>query len=207
VENRTSVDPSSVTIAEYLRGWLDADTDLSPKTKVRYRELVERQIVPHLGAILLQKLRPSQVHDWHSTLLKAGGTGGKPLSARTVGHAHRMLHRGLERAMGLEIISRNVAHPVRPPMPEAAEIEILSAEQISEVLTRLADHSLHPIVALALGTVWPRMGAIDLDAATVRVERSLEETAAGLRLKPPKTRHGRRTISLPAPTLPSPPTA
>jgi integrase len=40
--------------------------------------------------------------------------------------------------------------------------------------------------------------AVDLDAAVVRVERSLEETAEGLRFKPPKTRYGRRIISLPA---------
>ena len=37
-----------------------------------------------------------------------------------------------------------------------------------------------------------------MDNASLRVERSLEETAAGLRFKPPKTRHGRRTIRLPA---------
>lgn len=208
VENGTSVDPSSVTIAEYLRSWLDADNHLSPKTKERYRQLVERQIVPHLGAVPLQRLRPPQVHDWHSTLSKAGSVGGKPLSARTVGHAHRVLHRALERAIRLEIVSRNVAHPVRPPKPDAAEIEILSAEQIGGVLTRLADHPLHAIVALALGSGMRRgelcglaWGAVDLDAATVRVERSLEETGAGLRFKPPKTRHGRRVISLPAPTI------
>jgi integrase len=40
-------------------------------------------------------------------------------------------------------------------------------------------------------------GAVDLDAATVRVEHGLEETAAGLRVKSPKTRSGIRTISLP----------
>ena len=44
-------------------------------------------------------------------------------------------------------------------------------------------------------------GALDLDAATVRVECSLEETAAGLRIKPPKTRYGLRTVSLPASTV------
>jgi integrase len=37
-----------------------------------------------------------------------------------------------------------------------------------------------------------------LDASTLRVERSLEETNAGLRLKSPKTKRGRRNISLPA---------
>lgn len=39
---------------------------------------------------------------------------------------------------------------------------------------------------------------IDLDRATVRIERSLEETKQGLRLKPPKTKRGRRNISLSA---------
>jgi integrase len=35
-----------------------------------------------------------------------------------------------------------------------------------------------------------------LEAATLRVERSLEQTKAGLAFKKPKTKHGRRTISL-----------
>ena len=87
VENGTAVDPSRVTVAEYLRGWLDSDRDLSPKTLERYRQLVDQQIVPHLGATLLQKLRPAQVHNWHAALLQSGGKDGRPLSARTVGHA------------------------------------------------------------------------------------------------------------------------
>jgi integrase len=40
-------------------------------------------------------------------------------------------------------------------------------------------------------------GDVDLDKATLRVERSLEETKAGLRLKPPKTKRGRRSLTLP----------
>jgi integrase len=41
-------------------------------------------------------------------------------------------------------------------------------------------------------------GAVDLDKATVRIERSSEETKAGLRFKAPKTRRGYRMVSLPA---------
>jgi integrase len=40
-------------------------------------------------------------------------------------------------------------------------------------------------------------GDIDLNAATIRIDRSLEETKSGLRVKAPKSRHGRRTISIP----------
>jgi integrase len=45
-----------------------------------------------------------------------------------------------------------------------------------------------------LGLHW---SDIDLNANRLKVERSLEETKEGLRLKKPKTKHGRRTISLP----------
>lgn len=206
VDNGTAVDPSRVTIAEYLAAWLAADTDLAPKTIERYRQLVAQQIVPHLGATLLQRLRPAQVAEWHTILLRAGGKDSRPLSARTVGHAHRVLHRAYERALRLEMVSRNPVHAVRPPRPSAAEVEILSSDQIATLLAALAEHPLHPIVSLALGTGMRRgelcaltWATLDLDANTVRIERSLEETADGLRFKSPKTRHGRRTIAIPPP--------
>src|SRR4051812_34216085 len=59
VETGTSVAPPRLTVADYTRTWLDtAASDLSPKTLERYRELAERQIISHLGAILIQRLRP-----------------------------------------------------------------------------------------------------------------------------------------------------
>jgi len=208
VENGSAVEPSRITVAEWLRSWFDAAGELSPKTLERYRQLAEQQIIPHLGASALQKLRPAQIHDWHNTLLKCGGAAGRALSARTVGHAHRVLHRAIERALRLEIVSRNVAHVIRPPAIDAAEIRILNADEITGMLAALAGHWLYPIASLALATGMRRgelcglpWGAVDLETATVRVERSLEETAAGLRFKSPKTRAGRRTISLPASTV------
>jgi integrase len=42
---------------------------------------------------------------------------------------------------------------------------------------------------------------VDLDASTLRVRTSLEETKQGLRLKSPKTKAGRRSITLPAVTV------
>jgi integrase len=157
-----------------------------------------------LGAIPLQRLRPAQIHDWHTLLLRKGGHRGRPLSTHTVAHAHRVLHRGLARAVQLELVARNVASAVSPPKLEAPEVMILTAEQMADMLARLDGHSLHPIIAFALGTGMRRgelcalaWGALDLDAKAVRVERSLEQTKAGLRVKSPKSRHGRRTISLP----------
>jgi integrase len=183
----------------------DGSHDLSPKTVERYRELAETQIIPYLGNRVMQHLRPHEVADWHNTLLKSGAKNGRPLSPRTVGHAHRVLHRALQRALESEVLARNVASVRRPPKVQDEEIEILTAEQIDLVLTTLEGHPLYAITALALATgmrrgelLALRLCDVDLDAATLRVERSLEETAKGLRFKPPKTKHGRRTISLPA---------
>lgn len=212
IDRGTAVDPSTVTVGEYLQQWLDAGEGLSPKTLERYRQLARQQIVPHLGATPLQKLRPAQIHDWHTALLKSGGKDGKPLSARTVGHAHRVLHRALERALRLEVVGRNVARLVPPPKVEAVEIEILNAGQIATVLEKLkgyggryGDLPLYPIAALAIGSGMRRgeicgltWGNLDIDKARVRIERSLEETVDGLRFKSPKTAAGRRIIGLPA---------
>jgi integrase len=147
--------------------------------------------------VKLQKLTPELIERWHATLIKAG------LSARTVGHAHRVLSRVLRRAVENSTLARNVAAIRKPPKVEQREVEILSADQIKIVLNGLADHPLHPIAVLALAT-GARRGEllalkwtdVDLDRGTVRIERSLEETKAGLRIKPPKTKRGRRSVRI-----------
>jgi integrase len=202
VDDGTHVAPDKQTVAEYLKDWLDSDTRLSPRSIERYRQLAEHQVNPHLGRTLLQKLRPQQIATWHSDLLKSG------LHPQTIANAHRMLGRGLQRATELEIILRNVTSVVKPPRIEREEVEILGAEQIAEVLARIEGHPLHPIAALAVASGMRRgeicalqWGVIDLDAATVKVERSMEQTAAGSRLKSPKTAAGRRMIKLPPSTI------
>ena len=83
VANGVDVTPSKVTVADHFRVWLDGPHGLAAKTHERYAQLVEQQIIPHLGALSLQKLRPAHVGDWHAKLMKAGGQGGRSLSART----------------------------------------------------------------------------------------------------------------------------
>ncbi len=210
VDGGTLVDPSKVTVGEYIDTWLSgAGADLAPKTLERYKQLADQQIKPNLGALLLQKLRPSHVQDWHGLLLKAGGKGGKSLSARTVGHAHRVLHRGLARAAAAEIVTRNVAAAIKPPKVEIDPERIMSlkAGEVPVVLERLKDHVLYPLAALALGSgarrgelCGLRWGDVDLtrnSGGMIKIERSIEETKDGLRVKPPKTKHGRRSVTIP----------
>src|SRR5215813_14252458 len=203
----TLPEPSNMTVAEYLRGWLDGPNDLAPKTKERYRELAENQIIHQLGNKLMQRLKPAEIEQWHKTLVTSGAKKGGPLSARTVGHAHRVLHRVLEMALDSELVARNVAavkSPSKVAKVKEEEVKILKADEISSVMDKLQGHRLYEIVLADLTTglrrgelLALRLSDIDLEGATLRVERSLEETKAGLRFKEPKTKHGKRTLSLP----------
>jgi integrase len=204
VADGLDVAPSKATVASHLRAWLDGPHGLSAKTRERYGQLVEQQIIPHLGALPLQKLRPAHVADWHAKLMEAGGQGGRPLSSRTTGHAHRILHKGLEIALSRELVARNVASVIAPPKVEEVEVEALKADEIAPVLEALKGHWLEPIAIVALATGQRRgellalaWGSVDLERGSMTISRSLEQTQAGLAFKAPKTKSGRREIGLP----------
>jgi integrase len=161
-------------------------------------------VIPHLGNHELQRLRPAHIADWHAKLLASGGKNRRPLSARTVGHAHHVLHTALERAVGTELLARNVAHAISPPKVALTEIAALKADEIAPVLAALKGHKLEAIAVLALSTgarrgeiLALRWGDVDLERATIRIARSLEQTTGSLKFKQPKTVRGVRTISLP----------
>ena len=203
IDRGVSIDPSRITIAEYLNDWLTTVVPhrVAPKALERYRGLVRNQINPFLGHIELQKVRPRDIDRWLKDLLAES-----KLAPRTIRHAHGVLRTALNHAAAIELIERNVATLVKPPTSERKVVEILTAEQVVDALDKLRDHpSLFPIVTVALSTgarrgeiAALRWGDIDLEAATVRIERALEQTAEGLRVKAPKTAAGRRTVSLPA---------
>jgi integrase len=205
----SSVDPSKTTLGQYLDRWL-GELQVEPKTRERYTGLVEAQVKPHLGSVVLQELTTAAVKTWHKTLRERGGFKGKPLADRTVLHAHRVLANALGDAKECRLISSNPASDVsQPKVRKKKPMEILKDGEPRQVLEKLAGHELHAVSTLALASgmrrgelLALRWTDVDLDRATVRVERSLEELKDGsLRFKDPKTEAGRRTISLPASTV------
>src|SRR5262249_23841779 len=90
----TLVKPSKIMVADYLRSW-NGLHGLAGKTKQEYGRLITQLVIPHLGNHELQRLRPAHIADWHAKLLVSGGKNGRPLSARTVGHPHHVLHTAL----------------------------------------------------------------------------------------------------------------
>jgi integrase len=203
------VNPSKVTVAEYLRTRLQiwrAKGTVSAKPAERYGQLIRSQIAPFIGATLLQKLTEEQVETWHTRLLTEGRhdkTGG--VATRTVRDAHRILSKALDEAVRHKLVPRNVCALQPPPKVVSREMRILTPEQVAGFAALLDGYEFAPVAVTAVFTgmrrgellslVW---GNVNLDAKLIKVRKSLEETdEEGLQFKPPKTKAGIRDITLP----------
>ena len=148
------VDPTKATVAQFIARW-DRDwasLHVSPKTLERYRQLLRLYVVPHLGSLRIQKLRPVHLQELYAHLLRKGGYEERPLAAGSVSYVHRVMHRMLGHAATWGVVATNVAALVSPPKTPEGEISILTEEQIGTVLRHLDGQSLRPIVSFLLGT-------------------------------------------------------
>jgi hypothetical protein len=137
-----------------------------------FKQLAENQIVPHIGAKLMQKVARLDLEAWHTTLRNGG------LAARTIGHAHRVLGKALSDAErdGLVVI---VAKLRGAALYVPAMLALFTGMRLGEVLAL-------------------RWSRVDLDGKTISVREALESTTAhGPRFKAPKSKACRRDIKLP----------
>jgi integrase len=203
----THVDASQETVAQFVERWLRdwADHNVCHKTGTRYAQLLRGHLAARVGHLPLQKLRAADLQSVIAAMAQAG------LADRTRLHMHRVTHTMLKHAAQWGAVARNIATLVDAPRVQSREVEILTPAQLQTVLETLRGRALYPLVATALGTglrrgelLALRWQDIDLDGRQphLRVERTLEQTKrAGLLFKAPKTKYGRRLVTLPASTV------
>ena len=180
---------------DWERDW--AATNVSPKTRERYSEILRKHVRPHIGAKRMQSIRVEDLNKLYTEL-------HQKLAPRTVKHVHRLLHRVFGHAAKWGATKRNVVALVDAPKVAATEAAALQLTEIPTMFAGLRGRVLYSIAVVALGTGMRRgelcalrWQDVDLEGASLRVERSLEQTRkGGLRFKAPKTARGRRPISL-----------
>jgi integrase len=210
----TYIDPTKMSVAEYLEHWLAVDIErrVARKTAVRHRQIVQRQIVPRIGAIPVRKLSATHIEAFEAELQRSGYVKGRKagegLTAQTVLHVHRTLSQALAHAVTTGVLFKNPAEQVRPPRPPRREIVILSKPEVAALLRSAEGTPLYLPVLVGVTTgmrrgeiLGLRWSDIDFKRATLTVNQSLERLQGTTVLKPPKTTGSRRTITLPALTV------
>jgi integrase len=171
------VNRSISTVADYLAEWLEAHAaTVKPKTLAGYRHDIDHYIVPRIGHMRLQALRPAVISKLYRDLAEHGGRDGQPLSAWTISHIHRTLRKALADAMQVEqLLAVNPAERSKRPRQHATEpVRVWTTEQLDLFLAAAQSHRLYAFYWLAAYTgarrgelLYLRWSAVDLDAAEV----------------------------------------
>ena len=210
----TYVDPTKMTVGEYMEHWLSVDIDrrVAAKTAARHRSIARHQIIPRLGQLPVRKLTPVHIEAFEAELQRDGYVKGRKrgqgLTAQTVLHVHRTLSQALAHAVKTGVLFKNPAEQVKPPRPPSREIVILTKPDIATLLRAAEPTWLYLPVLVAVTTgmrrgelLGLRWSDIDLKAARLTVNQSMERVRGQVVFKSPKTAKSRRTITLPALTV------
>jgi integrase len=205
VTGGTYIEQNKITLSAFLSRWLDhIKSQVSPKSFERYAGIVNQNITPALGAVVLTKLKPAQISDLYASALAGGRRDDKAggLAPRTVGHMHRVLKQALNQAVRWELLNHNPADAVDPPKVEWKPVQTYDLPQTADVIEHFRGRALFiPVLLASLcglrrGEICAmRWKNVDLDGNQLSVVESLEQTRAGLRFKSPKSGKG-RTVAL-----------
>ena len=199
LDRGTYIDPSNVSLAEYLSSWLDAiRNSVRPSSHIRFKGIVNNHFIPELGSIPLSKLSPIHMQQFYASLLQSG------LSSSTVALYHNVLHLALEQAVKWQLVPRNVCDAVDAPRENPPEMKTWTAEQAREFLSATTNDKLAALWRLVVLTGMRRgeilalkWADVDLGRGTLSVRRTLTRGADGIEFGEPKSKAGIRSIALP----------
>jgi integrase len=211
------VHTSKLTVGQWIEQWLEAGAPgrrrkkVSERTLERYGQLLRTHVKPALGERPLQKLQAIEIDKLYIAL-----EADAEIAPRTAHHVHTVFGACLATALRKAMIASNPMLRVEQvPNPEGQVFdddqadtdnigEGLDEAELARLIAGFETSSLYPVVVLAAATgarrnelLAFRWTDLNVENKTLRIERAWEQTKKfGLRLKPPKTKRGLRTIEL-----------
>ena len=158
--------PSSVTVAEFLMDWLPKQCSKhkwAPKTYESNLSTIQNLIIPYIGSMEMQKLKPYHMENLYTTLSKTpcgSYIEGKKqeltekqkqrfLSGTTIHEVHRLLGTAFQYAVEWGILVKSPV-PVDSPKKSTQERTIWTVEEMRAALDSMEDSILHLAVHLTL---------------------------------------------------------
>ena len=208
IEDGAFVAPTKETLADAATHWLEnvAPVKAGQRTLERYQIIIKNNLIPALGNIRLTGLQAAQIETLYANLRASGRQdGGGGLSEQSIIHIHRVLSQIITWAIKKKKLKHNPLDAVdNKPQKPKAEIQILEDDELGILLNYLSGRALYLPTLLAASTgmrrgevLGLRWADIDIERGRLQVTQTVEQTKKyGIRFKPPKTRAGRRLITL-----------
>lgn len=209
LDHGTYVEPSPLTVKEFVTQWLESSRPrIRPTTWASYERALRCHILPDLGELPLQRLTPATLNTLYAKLLATTTSRGKLMSPKTVRNTHVVLRRALQDAVRWNLVPRNAADLADPPRTSRLEMKVWSAEQLRTFLEVTTEHPLH-VAWFVAATTGMRRGEVlglrwtdvDLEAGRLAVTRAITTVNNQIIVTEPKTARSRRSIALDAATV------
>lgn len=180
--------PTKHTISTWLDHWIETKR-LRPGTLASYKRTIDLHVKPHIGDVKLQDLTPTRLDKLYRNLETNGSRRGHQagetgLSPRTVRYVHTIISSALKAAIHDGLLNTNPADRAHPPTATEAKPDEMTAwtpEQAKVFLDWTRQHrdlweAWHLLLHTGLRRgelVGLRWGDVDLDGATLSIQRSI----------------------------------
>lgn len=211
LRSRESKNRKVVTFRDYAARYLDPDsgllTGVEPGTRRSYDAILRLSLLPFFGDYPIDAIDKADVGKWLAWQEQQPSSRypGRTVAAKTIRNYHALLSAILRSAANEKLREDNPAHRTRLTGGTSREGVFLTRDEFASIL-HFAPHRYQPLFLFLAGTGcrWGEATAItwgnlDLDASppTVRIEKAWKKGPTGAPiLKQPKSKKGRRTISL-----------
>jgi integrase len=184
---------TTLTVAQMADQWLDSARNLRPESLATYRRDLDRYILPVLGRRQLAALRSDDVDRY---------LAGLTLAPSSVARHYRTIRRLCAVAVERGHLAKNPCDPVKPPRVDPDEMVFLTGPQVDMLADKIARRYRAWVYVAAWGGLrWSELAGlrpVSVDGPRVQVVEQLLRGPKGWYRQPPKTRAGRRTVTLPA---------
>lgn len=204
------IDPTSLTLVEWLNTWLETYMrhNLKQSTYTSYHGYIFKHFAPAFPTMKLKDLNTKILQDFYNYKLTDEG-----LAPKTIMNMHRCLHKAIGQAVLEHYLPYNPCDAVAMPRREKPEVQILTPEQQQRLIQASYHNRYGVFIRLTLATglrigelVGLKWDDIDLHRATLHVRRTMsrlpkmdyhgEGNSTEIIFQAPKTKNSVRSIPL-----------
>lgn len=144
----TYIDPSKVTVSEWMETWLKEYriNVIKPKTYSNNECCIRVHIIPNIGNYALKDLKNDIIQRFVNDLSKANHSEGR------IELIYRTLKMGLDQAVSNEMISKNPALNIKLPKSGKREARVLTLDEQDQIVKEAPLHTNGEIFILMLYT-------------------------------------------------------
>lgn len=128
--------PKRLTVRQWVEQWLAGlENKVAQNTLARYKNTVNRHILPHFGGLWLSKVTPFMLQTYFDRL--------KAHAPSTVATIRSHFRACFSKAVKYGILSRNPVLSTDPPRSQLPEIKVLDEDEVKRILEVAKNYSYH----------------------------------------------------------------